>query len=101
MILVRNCFQLEFGKAREAIAAWKEGLAIEKKAGILPANTRLLTDLAGQPYYTLILEMTFESLADYETMERELFSSENWRAWYQSVLPLTKSGHRELLNIVE
>ena len=100
MILVRSCFQLEFGQSRDAIAAWKEGVAIAKKAGLL-ADTRLLTDFAGAPFYTLILETTYDSLADYEAMEGKLFGSEEWKAWYQRVLPLIKSGHREILKIVE
>ncbi len=100
MILVRNCFRLEFGKARHAIAAWKEGLAIAKKAGLL-GDTRLLTDFAGPPFYTLILETTYDSLADYEALERKLLGSQEWKAWYGRVLPLTKSGHREILKIVE
>ncbi len=31
MIVVRNVFQLKFGKAREALANMKEGLAIQKR----------------------------------------------------------------------
>jgi hypothetical protein len=31
MIVVRNVFQLKFGKAREAVAVMKEGLAIHKR----------------------------------------------------------------------
>ena len=30
MIVIRNVFQLEFGKAKEAVALMKEGLAIQK-----------------------------------------------------------------------
>ena len=31
MIVVRNMFQLKFGKAREAVAVMKEGVAIHKR----------------------------------------------------------------------
>jgi len=31
MIVVRNVFQLKFGKAREALAVMKEGVAIQKR----------------------------------------------------------------------
>ena len=31
MIVVRNVFQLKFGKAREAVAVMKEGVAIHKR----------------------------------------------------------------------
>jgi len=32
MIVIRNVFQLKYGKAKEAIALMKEGLAIQKSA---------------------------------------------------------------------
>ena len=31
MVVIRNVFQLKFGKAREAVALFKEGIAIQKK----------------------------------------------------------------------
>ena len=68
MIVVRNVFQLKFGKAREAVALVKEGLAIQKKAVTgLDFSTRLLTDVTG-PFYTLVLELTVPSLSTFETL---------------------------------
>ena len=58
MILVRNVFQLKFGQSRDAVAAWKEGLAIAERAGVPRGRWRLLTDLAGPDFYTLVLEGT-------------------------------------------
>ena len=54
MILIRNVFRLKFGKAREAVALIKEGVAIQKRAGANFA-ARVLTDLTG-PFYTVVLE---------------------------------------------
>ncbi len=99
MILVRNVFQLKFGTAREAVALWKEGLEIAKRAGF-GAASRILTDLTG-PYYTLVLENTFDSLADYERQARETLAAENWKRWYQRFVPLVESGHREIFTIIE
>lgn len=100
MILVRDVFRLRFGKARDAIALWKEGLTIARTAG-MSAPTRLLTDLVGPSYYTLIFEMSYPTLADYEREAQNVMSSEEWKKWYQRFLPLAESGHRELLTIVE
>ena len=33
MTVLRNVFRLKFGKAREAVALLKEGLAIQKRTG--------------------------------------------------------------------
>ena len=101
MVLVRNVFHLKFGKAREAVAVIKEGLAIQRKVltGV-EFSTRLLTDLTG-PNYTLVLELTVPNLAAYEANAPRLFSDKEWQAHYQKVVPLVESGHREMYSIVE
>ena len=69
MIVIRNVFQLKFGKAREALALLKEGLVIQKRAVTdVEFSTRLLTDVTG-PFYTVVLELTLPNLA---TLERSI-----------------------------
>lgn len=51
MIVVRNVFQLKFGKAREALVVMKEGVAIQKRRAA-EGSARLLTDVTGR-HYTL------------------------------------------------
>lgn len=98
MILVRDIFQLKFGKGKEAKALWREGAAIENKFGY--NVRRVLTDLTGS-YYTLVMESIFESLADYEKALKRAFSTEEWGEWYQKFIPLVESGRREIFTIVE
>lgn len=101
MILIRNVFQLKFGKAREAVALAKEGLAIQKRA--LPDvdfSTRLLTDVTGR-FYTLVMELTVPSLATFESYAPRLFGNKEWQAHYQKMESLVDSGHREVFTIVE
>jgi hypothetical protein len=97
MILVRNVFQLQFGKAREANALIKENEELIKKHGGAP--TRFLTDLTG-PFYTLVMEITYRNLADLETSQKEIMSSKEFSSWYQRFIPLVESGHREIFTIV-
>jgi hypothetical protein len=99
MIVVRNVFTLKYGQARPALALWREGHAIQRKAG-LDVPTRLLTDLVG-PSYTLVLEHTFGSLAEFERAAPSLMQSAEWQAWYQKFVPLVDSGYREIFNLVE
>lgn len=101
MILVRNVFRLKFGQAREAVATWKEGMAIAERAGVGRGRQRLLTDLAGPEFYTLVLEGTYDSLADFEQSAKKLMAAPEWQAWYPRVTALSLGGHREILNIVE
>jgi hypothetical protein len=101
MVVIRNVFQLKFGKAREAVALMKEGLAIQKRA--LPDvqfSTRLLTDVTG-PFYTLVLELTVPNLASFESAAPRLFADKAWQENYQKVSALVESGRREVYSIVE
>ena len=99
MILVREIFQLHFGKAKEAKAAWKEGAAILKKSGAPP--TRALTDLVG-PYYTFILENTHKDLASFEESMKNDLGMKEFGEWYQTKFaPLVVSGKREIFTVLE
>lgn len=99
MIVVRNVFQLKFGKAREAVAIMKEGLAIQKRIGV-DVSQRLLTDVTG-PFYTLVLELTLPNLAALEATAPRIFADKDWQANYQKLSPLVESGHREVFTIVD
>jgi hypothetical protein len=101
MILVRNVFRLKFGQAREAVAAWKEGMAIAERSGVGAGRYRLLTDLVGPDFYTLVLEGTYGSLAEFEQSAQALMAVPEWRAWYPRVTALSEGGYREILNVVD
>lgn len=98
MIVVRDVFQLKFGKAKEAKALLKEGMAIATRLGY--GSFRALTDLVG-PFYTLVLESTFASLADYETRLKSTLGQKEWSDWYQKFLPIAEGGRREIFTVVE
>jgi hypothetical protein len=98
MIVVRNVFRLKFGRAKEAIELWKEGLTLAKRVGFT-AKSRVLTDVVGQ-FYTLVFENQFESLSDFENSSKKMMSNSEWQAWYQKIQGLIESGHREILNVV-
>ena len=101
MVVIRNVFQLKFGKTREALALLKEGVAIQKRVltGV-DFSTRLLTDLTGR-HYTLVLELTVPNMATFESLAPKLFGNKEWQAHYQKLVPLVESGHREIFTILE
>jgi hypothetical protein len=99
MIVIRNVFQLKFGKARDAVALLKEGVALQKRAG-LSFSQRILTDLTG-PFYTVVLELTVPSLTAYESEAPRIMANKDFQANYQKLVPLVESGHREIFTIVE
>jgi hypothetical protein len=99
VVLIRNVFRLKFGKAREAVALIKEGIAIQKRAGA-PFTPRIMTDVTG-PFYTLVLELTVPNLASFETEAPKYMSDKEFQANYQKLAPLVESGYREIFTIVE
>jgi hypothetical protein len=101
MILVRNVFQLKIGKAKESIALWKEGLALAQKLGYAHSNSRLLTDVAGASFYTLVVEFEFESAAEWEGKSMAVMGKPEWQSWYAKVQPFIDGGHREVFSIVK
>jgi len=100
MVVIRNVFQLKFGKAREALALVKEGVEIQKRvfSGTEFSN-RVLTDVTG-PFYTLVLELTVPNLATFETTAPRLFGNKEWQANYEKMAQLVQSGYREIFNVV-
>ena len=101
MIVIRNVFQLKFGKAREAVALMKEGLAIQKRVmSGQEYSSRVLTDVTG-PFYTLVLELTVPNLSTFESQAPRLFGDKEWQANYKKLAPLVESGHREVYSVVE
>jgi len=100
MIIVRDVFQLKFGKAKDARASLKVGLAMLVQAGVGGKSPRLLTDFTG-PAYRLILEGSYDSLADYERQLAAAFALPGWGESYQKFVPFVESSHREILIVVE
>ena len=100
MIVARNVFQLKFGKAREALAVMKEGLAIQKRLGS-DASYRLLTDLTG-PHYTLILEVTVPILPPWKPHCPESLATRTFRrtikSWCRSWSPDTARSTPSLIS---
>ena len=99
MIVVRNVFRLRFGKAKEAVELWKEGMALATRLGFTAKSSRVLTDVVGQ-FYTLVFENTFESLSAFENAAKNIMSNSEWQAWYSKISAVTESGYREILNVV-
>ena len=101
MVVIRNVFRLKFGKAREAVALFKEGNAIQKRIGAgMNLQTRLLTDVTG-PFYTVVLELSVPSMSEFEARAPQLMGDKDWQANYQKVTALVESGYREVFSVIE
>jgi hypothetical protein len=99
MIVVRDIFQLKFGMAGQAIELWKQAMEINRRLGY-GGSARMLTDLVGSPYYTVVLETTYESMWEFEEAIKKVLKNQDWRGIYSKIVPLTEKGRREILNVV-
>ena len=98
MIIERNVFKLKFGKAKEAIAIWKEIMVAAKKANLASSEMRLLSDLSG-PAYTLVVELHIKSFMDMNPKQAIWATTESFQTLYQKFIPLCESAHREYYRI--
>ena len=98
MIVVRNIFQLKFGKAKDAKALIKENQELMKKFSHI--TSRFLTDVTGD-FYTLEMETTYENLTAFEKLSKEMMSVKEFGQWYEKFVPLVDSGRREIFSLVD
>lgn len=98
MVVTRNVFHLKFGKAKEAIAALKDGIDAQRRAGV-EGSQRLMTDVSGR-FYTVVLEVTAASVGDMEALSAKAMALKEWQAAYQKFIPLVESGYRETFTLV-
>ena len=98
MIIEQNIFYLKFGKAKEAIALWKQIMEVLKKDGRVSIPVRILTDLTGSAY-TLIIEMNLRSYMDINPLTHVWKTNPQVHDLYQQFVPLCESAQRELYKI--
>ena len=98
MIIERNEFKLKFGKAKEAIAIWKEIMESGKKEGMKVPEIRLLTDISG-PSYLLIVEIQMGSFTDLNQKNTVWVTTEVFRGLYEKFIPLCESANREYFTV--
>ena len=97
MYITRDIFHLKFGHFKEA----KSLLDDISEKGLLPEsiNRRALSDFTGDSY-RLILEMSFNSLADYEEHLQTGMANPEWKQWYEQFKPHVDRSYREILKEV-
>lgn len=98
MIVVRDVFRVRFGQMKDALASMQQLPALLQNSGE-KFSVRILTDVSG-PFYTLVLESTFEDLGTYQSSMKALAATEEWKSWYQGFFPLVTDGQRELYTLV-
>ena len=101
MIVVREVFHCKPGKVRPLVDMFKKMGDMMKKSGV--GGMRLLTDMGGTRYWTLVAEMEVESLAKFEAMMAGEGMSEadgkKMEEMMKGYHDLVESGHREFYKL--
>jgi hypothetical protein len=95
MIVVRDVFQAKYGKGGELIKLLKEAQTIMPQA----FAGRILTDASGQ-FFTVVTETELANLAEWEQMQKKIYSHPDFDKWFAQMQPLVESGRREFYNEV-
>lgn len=101
MLLIREVFHCRPGKVRPLIEKFKAMSKLPQSAGM--GKTRLLTDFAGDRYWTVITEFEVEDLKAFEAMMSGEGMSEadgkELERIMQGYHDLVDHGHREIYRI--
>lgn len=97
MYVIREVLNCKPGKVRQMVDKFREISAVLKDTGHEPM--RLLTDVTGEPYWTVIAEATVEKIDDFFAIEQALTANERLRKTMADYHDLVAGGRREIYRI--
>ena len=97
MYVVREVLTCKPGKVRQMVEKFRSISAVLKEMGQEPL--RVLTDVTGEPYWTVIAEAKVEKIDDFFAMEQTLMSKATLQKTMADYHELVASGRREIYRI--
>ena len=97
MYVIREVLNCKPGKVRPMVEKFREISMVLKEMGHEPM--RVLTDVTGEPFWTVIAEATVEKIDDFFAMEQTLTVNETLRTVMADYHDLVTSGRREIYRI--
>lgn len=97
MYVIREVLNCKPGKVRQMADKLRSISAVLKEMGHEPL--RLLTDVTGEPFWTVVAEAKVEKIDDFFAMEQTLGSNETLRKSMADYHDLVESGRREIYRI--
>jgi hypothetical protein len=94
MYVIREVVHCKPGKVGQMVEKFKAISIAMKDMGHEPL--RLLTDVTGAPFWTLIAEARMEKIDDFIVMEQELMANEVLRRTLVDYHDLVDAGRREI-----
>jgi hypothetical protein len=97
MFVIREVLRCKPGQVRPMVEKFKAISQGLRDLGHPPL--RLLTDVTGEPFWTVIAEAQVERVDDFFNIERQLTSNDKVRAAMADYHALVESGRREIYRV--
>jgi hypothetical protein len=97
MYVIREVLNCRPGKVREMVEKFRSISVILREMGQEPL--RVLTDVAGGPFWTIVAEAKVEKIDDFFAIEQRLMANESLRKTMAGYHDLVDRGRREVYRI--
>ena len=97
MYVIREVLHCKPGKVRQMAEKFKAISHALQEMGHEPM--RLLTDVTGEPFWTIVAEARVEKVDDFFVMERTLMANEALRKTMGDYHDLVERGRREIFRV--
>jgi hypothetical protein len=97
MYVIREVLHCKPGKVRQMVDKFRGLSAALKDMGHEPL--RLLTDVTGEPFWTIVAEAHVEKIEDFFAMEQALMANESLRKSMADYHDLVEDGRREIYRV--
>ena len=97
MYVIREVVHCKPGKVRQMVEKFRGISTVLTEKGQEPL--RLLTDVTGGPFWTIVAEAKVEAIEDFFAMEQQLTANETLRKTMADYHDLVESGRREIYRI--
>jgi len=97
MYVIREVLHCKPGKVRPMVERFRALSDAVEEMGQQPL--RLLTDVGGEQFWTLVVEAKVERVDDFFALEEQLFSNEAVRESMNGYHDLVDRGYREIYRI--
>ena len=97
MYVIREVLNCKPGKVRQMIEKFRGISTVVEETGKEPL--RVLTDVTGERFWTIVIEAKVEQIEDFFAMERSLMANETLRKTMADYHDLVDRGRREIFRI--
>ena len=97
MYVIREVLNCRPGKVRDMVGKFRNISLVLKEMGHEPL--RVLTDVAGEPFWTIVAEAKVEKIEDFFAIEQRLMANESLRKAMADYHELVDRGRREIYRI--